>query len=219
MISVLSKRWTALLAIGGMAISPAILTAPAQANGACASGLLISTIATSGGAGYQCSLDGLTYVFSSDIVELNTTPMPGDPYPMVNFEASGSTQKISFVNLKYMGNVVFSYKVSSLTDDILPYSDSVATVLQEYTQDPANAEAPTINIVKSSKVLPEMAPTEVTFEPNYAPAGLGDPDANVATLTSLTNTIRKTPGPLPIAGAGFAFALSRKLRHRIKQSA
>jgi hypothetical protein len=37
-----------------------------------------------------------------------------------------------------------------------------------------------------------------------------------ATVSSWTNTISQTPGPLPILGAGAAFGFSRKLRRRIK---
>lgn len=37
-----------------------------------------------------------------------------------------------------------------------------------------------------------------------------------STVSSWTNTISQTPGPLPILGAGAAFGFSRKLRRRIK---
>lgn len=38
-------------------------------------------------------------------------------------------------------------------------------------------------------------------------------------MQSWTDTVRQTPGPLPILGAGAAFGFSRKLRNRIKKAA
>lgn len=37
-------------------------------------------------------------------------------------------------------------------------------------------------------------------------------------LDNISNTFHRTPGPLPVLGAGAAFGFSRKLRGRIKAS-
>jgi hypothetical protein len=42
--------------------------------------------------------------------------------------------------------------------------------------------------------------------------------ANGGAIDNFQNTIRATPGPLPILGAGAVFGFSRKLRGRIKAS-
>jgi hypothetical protein len=218
MLSSLIKPSIARLAAGGVAISSALLVLPAQAGGTCTSGLLINTIYMTNPVGYTCVLGDITYTFSSDITELNTDPMNPNG-PMVNFESTGDTQTISFVNLNYAGNVVYEYTLFSPKLSILPYSTTIVTALQTYTQNP-NINPPTLNTVISTKVLPQPPNTSITFMPNFTPyTDPNDPFFNAATLTSLTNTIRMTPGPLPALGAGLTFAMSRKLRQRIKQAA
>ncbi len=215
MDSVSSKPRVALLVIGGVAFSSAILGTPAQAADPC-NDALISVVAVSG---YTCTLGTVTYSFATDLTELNT---PTTPAPMITFENLGDMQRINFINLQRAGKVNFSYTVQSSVLDILPYSNDVASALQLYTQTSSNGNPPMPALINRVKLpdapLPQLAPTNFRFEPDFTPYGANTPGYPVATLTSLSNTIRMTPGPLPIVGAGCAFAMSRKLRRRIKQS-
>jgi hypothetical protein len=218
MMSFLTKPWIAPLAAGSATLLSALLGLPAQAADPCTSGLLIETIYNSGMTGYSCQFGDLTYNFSSDIVELKDGK-PGGPAPMVNFETSGELQNVSFVNLYYNKDVMFQYTVTSSKVDILPY-DLMTAVLQTYTQDP-DTPSPADNTVDVNPLLPMPPNAKVTminvFYPYSDPADPFPPEP--PRLTSLSNTIRVTPGPLPVVGAGLTFAMSRKLRQRIKQVA
>lgn len=62
-------------------------------------------------------------------------------------------------------------------------------------------------------VMPDL--NYIDMDPIYEFSAMIQLDAG-ATVSSWTNTISQTPGPLPILGAGAAFGFSRKLRRRIK---
>lgn len=205
MTTAAKKSWIALLATGGMAITSSLVALPAQAI-PCQNGLLISTIVAAGPAGYSCNLGSITYSFNDDIVELGEDQF-GLPNPLasISFSNIPKQQRLGFDNLLVQGPVFFTY-------EILSPIDTIESVDQTYT--PNNMTPPPVppTGVIATPLLPATpadGPVTVTT--------IFEPDFPATTLTSLTHTIDKTPGPVPIAGAGLAFAFSRKLRRRIHQ--
>lgn len=197
-----SPTLIALLAAGSMVLSTSLLAAPAQAQQPCTSGLPVHTIATLG-TDYICTLGGVTYLFNDTLNELD------NPQAVVNFENTPTAQKIIFDNLSYDGVAVFYYEIFSPTDSLLGADLT-------HTQDPATPLPLPGTGIFPSPVFPQP--------PSASPMQLFtvfEPDAStspVPKLTSLTYTIAKTPTPLPILGAGFAFGFSRQLRRRIQRT-
>jgi len=200
------KPWASLLTTGGFVLLSAMIAAPAEAAPPCVSGLLISTIVTPPSTGYSCELGGITYSFNNSMAELNSSPTAA-----LYFEDTLLFQKLIFANLSNQGVIQFSYDISTLTESVL-------AIEQTYEPDPMTPPPllPPIGFtgIETSPGLPFSAsPNPLTVEATFDPDTSGNPP--YPTLTSLTHTIHKTPAPLPMVGAGLAFAFSRKLRRRI----
>jgi hypothetical protein len=209
MTSVAPKPWIALLATGGMAVAPFFLSSPAKAaDPPCPGSVPISDIVATGNTGYKCILGDITYDFfnGNDLGELNT------PGSVLEFFDSSSFQSLTFNNLDHIGPAAFSYKVLSPTYIIL---SAVQTYLQNPTSPPALVSSLSANTTFPRPPSPD---TTFTLDAQFD-TDMSDP-FDIPVLTTLTHTLNKepVPGPLPIAGAGMAFALSRRLRRRIKQA-
>lgn len=210
MTSVAPKPWIALLAFGGMAIAPSLVSTPAKAaDPPCPGSLPIANIVATGTTGYKCVLGDITYDFfdGNDLVELTT----GAPNAVLNFSDSASSQILSFDNLDTIGPVVFSYNVLSPTYIIL-------SAVQTYLQNPTTP-FPLISSLDANTNFPRQpSASPFTLDSRFE-TDQSDP-FDIPVLNSLTHTLNKepVPGPLPIAGAGVTFALSRKLRRRIKEA-
>lgn len=182
----------ALIATGGI-LAPTIARAAA-----CPTSVAISVIATP--PSYTCDIGGFNYLFDirSQLSELTISPTA-----TLFFETSPLSQTLRFSNLANSGPVDFIYFVTPLTEEAVD-------IQQTFTQSPAGSPPPFDNQLTTSVGLPTTFPFEVraSFE-------VDDPSVM---LTELTHTMVKTPGPLPILGAGVTFAFSRKLRRRISSA-
>jgi hypothetical protein len=203
------NQWISLLATGGLAIASAMIAAPAHATPPCVSGLLISTIVNPPSTGYTCELGGITYSFNTSMTELAASPVAA-----LNFVTTKTFQKLIFTNLSNQDLIQFSYEIDSPVETIL-------SIEQTYEPDPMVPPPlfPPLGLtgIMTNPGLPSApSPFPTTVEALFEPDTTGNPP--YATLTSLTHTIYKTPAPLPMVGAGLAFAFTRKLRQRIHQS-
>lgn len=184
--------------IAGLIVMGGILTPATSQAAACPAGppgVPISTLATP--PFYTCDIGGFRYIFdiNSDLNELIT------PTAALIFNALPTVQTLRFTNLANTNIVDFAYKIKPLSGEALDFQ-------QTYLQTPSGS-TPLENSWTTTPVFSPTNPTDMeiivraTFEPDNA------------TLTELTHTIVKTPGPLPTLGAGIAFAFSRKLRRRV----
>jgi hypothetical protein len=139
-----------------------------------------------------------------------------NPGASLRFEHSSAEQKIIFDGLANSDLMYFTYNIQS------PY-ESIIDIEQTYTPypvvpppltPPSDFNASGIRAVPALPSIPSDFDIEITalLEPDTS----GFPPYPV--FTSLTHTIYKTPSPLPLAGAGLAFAFSRRLRQRIHRS-
>lgn len=205
-----SKPWASLLTTSGIAFLSAMSTTPASAFPPCESGILISAIVTPPSTGYTCEIGGIGYTFNDSISELNSSPTAA-----LNFINTPTFQKLEFINLSNQGTTIgFNYTIYAI-------SESVLAIEQSYEADPMSPPPlfPPFGItgVTTAPGLPFLpSPNPRTVEASFEPDTSGNPP--FATLTSLTHTIQKTPAPLPMVGAGLAFAFSRKLRRRIHRA-
>ncbi|MEB3333788.1 MAG: hypothetical protein VKP70_02255 [Cyanobacteriota bacterium] len=208
MTSIAPKPWIALLAIGGMAIAPSLITTPAKAADPCPSAVPISTIVSSGALGWRCTLSTITYDFYDGTLLSELTS--ANPNSELIFTDSPTLQTLTFNALDYQGDVFFPYKVYSPVMIILSAD-------QAYQQDPTTPD-PFSSTLTASTTFPRPPSTISTFTltSKFLP-DTTDPFA-IPVLNSLTHSIGKeVPGPLPILGAGAAFGFSRKLRRRVQQ--
>jgi hypothetical protein len=204
-----STPWASLLTTGGIVLFSAINAAPAAAAPPCVSGTLISEIVTPPSTGYTCEIGGIIYTFNPSMAELNSSPTAA-----LNFINTPTFQKLIFANLSNEGLIEFSYEINTMTE-------SVVSIEQSYEPDPMLPPPlfPPVGLTGLATIpgLPfPPSPSSLTVEATFEPDTSGNPP--FATLTSLTHTIYKTPAPLPMVGAGLAFAFSRKLRRRIHRA-
>jgi hypothetical protein len=201
------KSCPTLLAAGGIAIGSLLVAPPAQA--APCTTTPIQKIVDDGT--YTCLFGKITYTFNSSMVEL-----AHNPGASLRFEHSSAEQKIIFDGLANSDLMYFTYNIQS------PY-ESIIDIEQTYTPYPVvpppltppnDFNASGIRAVPGLPSIPSDFDIEITalLEPDT----YGFPPYPV--FTSLTHTIYKTPSPLPLAGAGLAFAFSRRLRQRIHRS-
>ncbi|MBM5815876.1 MAG: hypothetical protein FJ083_04590 [Cyanobacteria bacterium K_Offshore_surface_m2_239] len=192
----------ATVATGGLMLAFSLMGASAQAQTLCTSGLPISTIASSGIAGYTCRRGSLTYRFANDIAELNFPNLNG----YINFSDTPTSQDIVFTNLAFQGLSEFSYDIDSTTD-------TITSIVQTYTQDIATAP-PILSEIFASLPSTIVSVTAV-LETDMS---MGAPDN--PTLTSLTHriTMIPVPGPLPVIGTALGLGFTRKLRGRIQRA-
>ncbi|MFN9661447.1 MAG: hypothetical protein ACK6BC_13955, partial [Cyanobacteriota bacterium] len=207
MTTAATQSWLALLATGVMVIPASLIALPAKAA-PCTNNLLISTIVAAGPAGYSCELGILQYTFFEDINELGIKAN-GQPNTLASISFTNSTyaQEITFQDLDVKNIVYFAYQISALAET----NETIDSVRQTLVQDPASPP-------------PDPGTTDLTPDPSlpFWPYGSPitltasyEPSSTAVTLKQLNHTIEKTPAPLPLAGAGFAFGFSRKLRRRI----
>jgi len=182
-----------LIVMGG-ALTPA--TAQAAACPVGSPGVPISTLANP--PYYTCDIGGFRYIFDSNS-QLNELTV--SPTAELIFTASPTLQTLRFTNLANTSLIDFIYNIKPLTGMALDFQ-------QTYTQTPSGS-TPLENVWTTDPVFSPSNPTAMQIEVRATF------EADNATLTELTHTIVKTPGPLPTLGAGVAFALSRKLRRRI----
>lgn len=192
----------ATVATGGLMLAFSLMGASAQAQTPCTSGLLISTIASSGMAGYTCQRGSLTYHFANNIAELDFPNFNG----FINFSDTPTSQDIVFSNLAFQGLSEFSYDIASTTD-------TITSIVQTYTQDIATPLPLESYIVASvpSSIVSVISVVETDMS-------MGAPDDPI--LTSLTHRISMipVPGPLPVIGTAFGLGFTRKLRGRIQRA-
>lgn len=192
----------ATVATGGLMLAFSLMGASAQAQTPCTSGLLISTIASSGMAGYTCQRGNLTYRFANNIAELDYPNFNG----FINFSDTPTSQDIVFSNLAFQGLSEFSYDISSITD-------TITSIVQTYTQDIATP--PPIQSDIFASVPSSIVSVIAVLETDMSMGAPADP-----TLTSLTHRISMipVPGPLPVIGTALGLGFTRKLRGRIQRA-
>ncbi len=201
------KSCPTLLAAGGIAIGSLLVAPPAQADPCTTTP--IKKIVDDGT--YTCLFGKITYTFNTSMGELAQNPGAS-----LRFEHGSTAQKIIFEGLANSGIMYFTYLIQS------PY-ESIIDVEQTYTPypvvpppltPPSDFNPSGIRAVPALPSIPSEFDVEITavLEPDTN----GSPPYPV--FTSLTHTIYKTPSPLPLAGAGLAFAFSRRLRQRIHRS-
>jgi hypothetical protein len=187
--------WAAVVAAGALACAAGLSGPPAQA--AACSSRTISSIISSGG--YVCELGTVRYSFGTDMGELSGGT--------ISFADAPLLQTISFTGLGAIADPIdpdigFTYGVTVLP----PASFQIESASQTFA-----------SLTGSSDV------SQNTLEALVFPFSTGNLtatlDATSVNLSSITHTIRKTPGPLAIFGAATAFFFSRRLRRRIKQAA
>ena len=200
-----AKSWLSLLAAGGMVISASLIATPA--NAAPCVTTLVSQIVSA--TTYQCELGTLQYTFNDTMAELAFD----SPSATISFtDASQSLQKVEFTNLESK-SFLFYYDVSSLFQN----NEVIETADLTFTQIPSSP-LPDFNftgLFPSPNLPSNPYDSPLVFNLEFSP-DTSFP-APFPTLVSMTNTIYKTPAPLPLAGASLAFAFSRKLRRRINQ--
>jgi hypothetical protein len=184
----------ALIVTGGLLV-PTTVRAAACPTGS--PGVPITTLATP--PFFSCELGGFRYLFDirSQLSELTASPTAA-----LIFETSQFSQTLRFTNLANNDPVDFIYFVTPLTEEAV-------TIQQLFTQSPAGSPPPFEDSLATSTGLPTTSPFDVR--------AIFEVDNPSITLTELTHTMVKTPGPLPILGAGATFAFSRKLRRRISR--
>jgi hypothetical protein len=143
------------------------------------------------------------------MAELNSSPTAA-----LNFVNTSTFQKLIFANLSNQGSIDFTYNITAITE-------SVISIEQTFEPDPMSPPplfppfgSTGLSTIPGLPFPPSISP--LTVEATYEPDTSGSPP--YATLTSLIHTIHKTPAPLPMVGAGMAFAFSRKLRRRIHRA-
>lgn len=141
--------------------------------------------------GFTCTLGDKTFSEFNGIGDLAGGKL--------TFSASDNIYQLLFDDLNLTSDISFNYKV--VVNDL---AKSIVGLGQTF----GGSATPTINDLISSESLPTSDTTLVST--------LSFPSGSV---TSITQTITQTPGPLSILGAGTAFGFSRKLRRRIKLSA
>ena len=190
MTSTAAKLWASSLLFSGAVTSVGLLHAPANAA-SCPASVLIDNAFTS--SPFDCTLGDILYSFNtSTFTELTGATL---------FFTDGPTEQTLVYDSALAlsnANISVSYSITS------PAGVEILNVGQTY--EPTSL-MPTTNQLLSSTAFPFSGSSDLlgTFE-------------SAGTLTGLTQTIQKTPGPLPILGAAAAFGCSRKLRRRIKSA-
>lgn len=174
---------------GAMVLAPMLTPAPSQAAGCGTySATDLENVYGLGGATITCG-DKSFYAFSDIVGDFG----PGTTATITDLGAT-HTLKWDFPTLTGPGMYLGKYTVEPTgSEKIIDILDNVYT--------------------GTGTILPNLT-TNITGD-------VWDVEADItlgtgATLSSWTNTIQQTPGPLPILGAGAAFGFSRKLRRRIK---
>jgi hypothetical protein len=200
--------------------------APAQAAPSCAtsgfggtSAYFLSNLLALGSTG--CSIGDKTY---SDFSFTGLT----EPGALFGFTKSGADHTFSGSSLNFTGSSFeYSYKVSL-------FNPPAGQEFFRYNTNAAGSSAGTA--LAFTKSLNEGNGPSVADQDNPGnivtlPAGTIAPLAFTSTLTrtggkidTITDSLTQkldgpaaVPGPLPVFGAGAAFAFSRRLRNRIKQ--
>jgi hypothetical protein len=175
------------LAVGGFA-SLACFSTPSAQAAAC-----VNQTITAGFTGYVCDLGDVQYTFGNDLGEFTGG--------QILFTDGAALQEIEFL------------PATPITDPIISFTLGAAITAPN-----------TITKVTSSPTFSgtiALDTLEYPAAPQANPFSSGNIIANFigtgGALSSYSLNITKTPGPLPILGAGAAFGMSRKLRRRITQ--
>jgi hypothetical protein len=173
---------------GAMVLAPMLTPAPSQAAG-CGTYTVTELLGTYGAGGDTIDCGDKSFYSFSDI--------DFGPDTTATFADLGTTHTLTWnFSTPLAGPAMFlgKYTVEPIgSETILDIDDTVYS--------------------GSGPVSPNLV-TSITGDIWDVEAGIDLGPS--ATLSSWTNTIQQTPGPLPILGAGAAFGFSRKLRRRIK---
>lgn len=202
-----AKSWPSIAFSGALLLCAATAAAPVKAQTPCPGSKLIEEIVSSTPATYTCELGNITYEFNQT---LNVFYI-ANPAAKIVFTDAPSSQTLSFQNLSNDNIVGFDFKIKSPFESILQI-DQTASLNSSPPLYPPNGLT-SVNTTEALPTNPSLVPFNV--EVIYEPDTFALPQPPI--INTLTYTIQKTPAPLPLAGTSFAFALSRKLRKRLRQ--
>ena len=225
-----------LAALGGLAVAAA---APAQAA---IQKQTVGPVSFSGGLTPTLSFAPFTAVGAANLISVSLTGnSTGTIPPVLSYGGSANVVNIQTGDVSYSTTAAPLFKfnnpgASAFTGTI--HSLNLGTVSTPFTSTILNATGTysgsfnVINTTGSAALQNYFAasPTITMFNPTFttlvsSPSGAGATISTALTLSSVTPGLYLTytyddptlvPGPLPIAAAGVAFGLSRKLRRRIK---
>lgn len=224
-----------LAALGGLAVAAA---APAQAA---IQKQIVGPVSFSGGLTPTLSFAPFSAVAAANLISVSLTNSAGTAPPVLNYGGSASVVNIQAGAVSYSTTAAPLFKfnnpgASAFTGSI--HSLNLGTVSTQFTPTNLNATGTysgsfnVINTTGSGALQNYFAasPKITMFNPTFttlatSPSGFGATISTALTLSSVTPGLYLTytyddptlvPGPLPIAAAGVAFGLSRKLRRRIK---
>jgi hypothetical protein len=207
MVTTAVKFWSSIASTAALLLCAAA-AAPAKAQTPCPSSKLIAEIVNSVPPEYTCDLGNITYEFNQT---LNNFYFMSTDATIV-FSDTPTFQKISFQLLKNNSILSFYFRVTSPYEAILQIDQEASLNSSPPLYPPFGLTAVTTSV----DPLPSN-PSTIPFDIE----AIYDPDTSVLPqppiINALTYTIYKTPAPLPLAGTGFVFALTRKLRKRIRQ--
>lgn len=204
MTAAMQKLWIATLAVGGMALSAAVLPAPAGAA-SCPSSVPLSSVLAA--APYTCSLGSVSYSLNIQ----NSWQDLIAPGAQVFFLDGPTTQKININNLNF-GFAQPLFLKSQLVSPV----DEIISFTTDYTYNPLSPGlTPGDSVTPPLPVIPTIPPTTIAVDSFASPVDAFD----APTVTAISFTITKTPAPLPIAGAALTYGFARKLRRRVKAGA
>jgi hypothetical protein len=179
---------------GAIAMAPLLAPAPAQAYGCGEYSVSdLSTIFAPGGDFIQCGDKKF-----SDFTD-------------IDFPAATSSAVFSDLGATHTLEWKFSTPLSG--DPMTGGTTFISKYIVEVTSGETILAANGNTYTGMGGVIPDL--NYVDMDPIYEFSAMIALDGG-ATVSSWTNTISQTPGPLPILGAGAAFGFSRKLRRRIK---
>ena len=225
--SVMRSHKLATLALGFTALSSFLAPGSAQAqvctgNGTSSGSFLYSDYLTAGSI--SCAVGDKTYTF-------NNGDIAGAWAPGTQFLMDENMSDPSIHTLRVLpgggalgaGTYTFNYQlaVTTGTESLAMWgmgsqlsqgspSYSFTTTTSNSADSPASLPGPGVD-VNNNYNTPYQTTASWTNTVVVTGSGAVGPD-------SLTNSVTQTPGPLPILGAGAAFAFSRKLRTRIKSA-
>lgn len=188
MASLLKKSIWTVLTVGGLA-SLACFSTPSAQAAPCATQTITNSF-----AGYICELDDVQYTFGSDLPEFTGG--------QILFTGGATSQTIEFLPASPINNPIISFSVGA----VITAPNQITQVTRSYIF-PGTPIIDTLEYPAAGQAIPFSSGNIIANLTGVGPGG----------LSSYSLNITKTPGPLPILGAGAAFGMSRKLRRRIKQ--
>ncbi len=228
-----SKTVNSALLVSIFAASGVLLASPSHAGSctgnlfgnannwaACTSGW--NTITTPGGAQYQIDLSTLSITGFNieDMDTIDITPLTGNEFT-VNYTFTptlGSTmpnRPNSSGTLAYTVNILNGFYYTAAQNNITGSTLSGGSYTTSTTEAMSAFASLTSDSTNNPSIVSPIVPGKTSLNITQTFSHV-DP----ATITAFgSNFTSQVPGPLPIAGAGMAFGLSRHIRRRIRQAA